>query len=365
VITLLLGGGIALVLSLLLTPGIIWALRKLNLGQLIRADTPERHQLKHGTPSMGGVAIVIAAVTGYLSGVWLTGEEVSAAAWLVLLMMVGMGFVGWIDDYLKVRRQNSIGLRPGLKFLGQFLVTTPFAILALTLTDQHGNTLASTAVSWARDIDWLNFALWFGPVIGLIVAVLWINLISAATTHAVNLTDGLDGLAAGAAIFVAGGYVLIGFWQNQQSCFAELLPEAIESCYVVAYPNDLARVAAAMVGALIGFLWWNTNPARIFMGDSGAFAIGGTIAALAVLSRTELLLVITGGLFMIITLSVIIQIGVWRLSKRTVRVFKSAPLHHHFELLGWEEITIVVRFWIVAGLFVATGLGLFYIEWIQ
>jgi phospho-N-acetylmuramoyl-pentapeptide-transferase len=180
----------------------------------------------------------------------------------------------------------------------------------------------------------------------------------AGSSNAVNLTDGLDGLATGSALLVLASYVLIGIWQERNDCTAFLAPR----CYNVRDPLDLAVVAAAVAGACFGFLWWNAPPARIFMGDTGSLALGGVLAGLAVCTKTALLLSVLGGLFVVIALSVIIQVGSFKMTGR--RVFRIAPLHHHFELLGWAETTIVIRFWLIAGLFVALGLGIFYVEWV-
>jgi len=196
--------------------------------------------------------------------------------------------------------------------------------------------------------------------VGIVLVVLWVNLIVAGTSNGVNLTDGLDGLATGASCMVFGSYVLIGIWQFNQNCAAKL--PSYDKCYPTASPHDLAILAAAMAGACFGFLWWNASPAKIFMGDTGSLALGGAMAGLAIMTRTELLVVILGGLFVIITLSVIIQVGYFKMTRK--RVFRMAPLQHHFELKGWNEVTIVIRFWIVAGVCAAMALGLFYAEWV-
>jgi len=186
----------------------------------------------------------------------------------------------------------------------------------------------------------------------------FVCLILVGSSNMVNLTDGLDGLATGASVMVFGSYVLIAIWQFNQNC--QQNPGV--NCYEVRDPHDLAVVAAALMGSCFGFLWWNASPAKIFMGDTGSLALGGAMAGLAITTRTELLVVILGGLFVIITLSVIIQVGSFKMTGK--RVFRMAPLQHHFELAGWNEITIVIRFWIIAGLFVSLGLGLFYAEWV-
>jgi phospho-N-acetylmuramoyl-pentapeptide-transferase len=203
------------------------------------------------------------------------------------------------------------------------------------------------------------------PAIGIILYLIWINLIATATSNGVNVTDGLDGLATGTSILAIGSYVIIGFWQFNQSCFSGSIdPDNVYKCYDVRDPLDLAIVAAAIVGALIGFLWWNTSPAQIFLGDTGSLALGGAVAALAILSHTELLLVLIGGLYVIETGSVIVQRAYFKLTHGK-RIFRMSPIHHHFELKGWAEITVVVRFWIIGGLLVAAGVGSFYLEWLS
>jgi phospho-N-acetylmuramoyl-pentapeptide-transferase len=218
-------------------------------------------------------------------------------------------------------------------------------------------------VSFIRDLPF-DFVVIFGGGLGVVLFVIWIVIITTSVSNAVNLTDGLDGLAAGASIFAIGSYIVIGFWQNNQSCFGRVAEENIFKCYTVSEPLDLATIAAATVGALIGFLWWNTSPAQIMMGDTGAFGLGGVLAALAILSRTELLLILIGGLFVIVTGSVILQRAYFKITKGK-RIWRASPLHHHFEMKGWGEVTIVVRFWLISGLFVSAGVGLFYLEWIS
>jgi len=225
-----------------------------------------------------------------------------------------------------------------------------FALLVLQqrFADGYDITPADAHLSFLRD---------FGPALGLAPFVLWIVFLIAGTSNAVNLTDGLDGLATGSACLVLAAYVLIGNWQLRNDCTNFLAPR----CYPVRDPLDLAVVAAAVLAACFGFLWWNAPPARIFMGDTGSLALGGVLAGLAVCTKTQLLLAILGGLFVVIAMSVIIQVGSFKMTGR--RVFRMAPLQHHFELLGWAETTIVIRFWLISGLFVALGLGVFYVEW--
>ena len=362
-IGLLTAAAVAMVFTLLLTPLFARAFRRLNLGQFVRADTPTTHVVKRGTPSMGGVVFVTAAIVGYFMG-QLAGRQLpSIAGLLVILMMVGLGAVGFLDDFLKVRRRNSTGLSGPGKIVGIVIVGTVFAILSITYRDSNGLTPASTAISFVRDLDF-DFIAVFGTGLGVALFIVWIVLITASTSNAVNLADGLDGLAAGSSVIAIGSYIIIGFWQFQQSCSSLTIdPDNIFKCYDVSYPLDLATIAAAIVGSLIGFLWWNTAPAQIMMGDTGSFALGGALAALAVLSRTELLLIFIGGLFLVITAQVIVQRIYFKLT-RGKRIWKASPLHHHFEMVGWAEVTIVVRFWIISGLFVASGVGLFYAEWL-
>ncbi|HEX5510073.1 MAG TPA: phospho-N-acetylmuramoyl-pentapeptide-transferase, partial [Actinomycetales bacterium] len=311
-----------------------------------------------GTPTMGGAVIIGSTVAAYALAHLLTWSPATMSAVLVLGLMSGLGLVGFLDDFIKISRQRSLGLRTVPKLIGQSAVAVVFAVLALQFPNEQFRTPASTRISFIRDtgID-LAFA---GIAVGVILFVLWAQVMIAATSNGVNLTDGLDGLATGATSFVAAAYVLIGIWQSNQSC--QLISQAGPKCYEVRDPRDLAVVAAALMGACFGFLWWNASPAKIFMGDTGSLALGGALAGLAITTRTELLLILLGGLFVIITLSVVIQVGSFKLTGR--RVFRMAPLQHHFELAGWAEVTIVIRFWIIAGLFVALGLGVFYAEWV-
>lgn len=363
-LALLFAAGFSMVFTLLLTPVFAKTFRRLNLGQFIRADTPTTHVVKRGTPSMGGVVFITASVAGYFLGHLVGGGRPSISALLVILMMVGVGAIGFIDDLLKVTKQNSLGLRGIYKIIGTAIVGVVFAIIGINYRDSHGRSPVSTALSAVRDIDF-DFIVTFGLIAGTALLIGWIVFLTVSTSNAVNLTDGLDGLAAGASILAIGSYIIIGYWQSIQSCFSlRISSENYFKCYDVSSPLELATIAAAIVGSLIGFLWWNTSPAQITMGDTGAFALGGALAALAILSRTELLLLLIGGLFVIITGQVIIQRIYFKATKGK-RIWKSSPYHHHFEMKGWLEVTIVVRFWIIAGLFVGMGVGLFYLEWLS
>ncbi|WP_210481671.1 phospho-N-acetylmuramoyl-pentapeptide-transferase [Naasia sp. SYSU D00948] len=361
---LLTAGAVSLAFSLFLTPLFIRLFRRLQWGQFIRDDGPVTHHAKRGTPTMGGLVVIAATLIGYFVGILSAGEPIQISALLVLFMFVGLGAVGFLDDYLKTRNQRSLGLGGWAKILGQVIVSVAFALLALQFPNNHGLTPATTAVSLFRDTRF-DFVLLFGAIGGIIVYVVWVSLIVASTSNGVNVADGLDGLATGSSIFAIGAYIIIGFWQNNQYAFAVGLdPDVAYKAYYVRDPLDLAIVATAIVGALVGFLWYNTSPAQIFLGDTGSLAIGGALAALGVLSRTELLLVLIGGLFVIVAGSVILQRAYFKITHGK-RIFLMSPLHHHFELKGWAEVTVVVRFWIIGGLLVAAGVGAFYLEWLS
>ncbi len=363
-IALLIAGAVALAFSLLLTPLFIRLFTRLKWGQFIRDDGPQSHHTKRGTPTMGGIIFILGAIIGYLVGHAIVGQRPTLSGLLVIYLMVGLGAIGFLDDFLKTRKQRSLGLGGWSKILGQVVVAGGFAALALNFPDGNGFTPASSMISGVRDIHWLNLAT-FGVVIGGILFAFWVTLIIVSASNGVNVADGLDGLATGAAIFAISSYIFIGFWQFNQNCNnPDIDLGVLYKCYEVRDPLDLAIIAAAIAGALIGFLWWNTSPAQIFMGDTGALGLGGALAALAILSRTELLLVLIGGLFLIVTGSVILQRAYFKISGGK-RIFLMSPLHHHFELKGWAEITVVVRFWLISALFVAVGVGLFYLEWVN
>ncbi len=347
--TILVTGAVSLLLALFGTPLIIRLLRRQGYGQPIRVEGPKSHETKRGTPTMGGAAIVLAALIGYLVGHLVTHDPMTTSGVLILLLMAGLGLVGFIDDFIKIFRQTSLGLRSGTKLAGQAVIGAIFALEVLQHPDAVGLTPADAHLSFLRD---------FGPAIGTLPFLIWAVIIISGTSNAVNLTDGLDGLATGATILVLAAYVLIGIWQERNDITLFVAPQA----YQIRDPLDLAVVAAAVLGACFGFLWWNAPPARIFMGDTGSLALGGVLAGLAICSKTALLLVVLGGLFVIVATSDIIQVGFFKLTRR--RVFKMAPLQHHFEMLGWAETTIVMRFWLISGLCVALGLGVFYAEWL-
>ncbi|MGZ5366397.1 MAG: phospho-N-acetylmuramoyl-pentapeptide-transferase [Aeromicrobium sp.] len=348
---ILIAGAFSMLVTLLGTRVAIKFLVAKNFGQLIRDDGPTTHHTKHGTPTMGGLVIIVSVVLGYLVGKLATGYMPSASAILILGLFLGLGCIGFLDDYIKISKQRSLGLRSKAKMAGQFVVSLVFALLAIGWQDDTGRTPISKGISFTRDIP--------GWQLPAGVIVIWVLLMIAGTSNAVNLTDGLDGLATGACVMVFGAFVLINIWQSNQNCAFN----SFNKCYEVRDPLDLAVVASALTGACFGFLWWNASPAKIFMGDTGSLSLGGAIAGFALMTRTELLLVVLGGLFVAITASVILQVGYFKLSGGK-RIFRMAPLQHHFELVGWEEITIVVRFWIISGICVTAGLGIFYWEWV-
>ena len=333
-ISLMTSGGIALWVAVLTTPILIRWLLKNNIGQQIREDGPQVHIAKAGTPTMGGICIVGAVIVGFLAAHVIPGVHWSRSGVLVLWAIVGAAGIGFADDWIKVRHRRSLGLNKRAKFASQMALGVSFSVLA---------------VYWAHASTTLSFTRYdsIGLHMGTAVWVVWGTLIIAAAANAVNLTDGLDGLAAGSATFCFACLAIIGYWQYRHF-----------TIYHVGDALDLALASVALAGACLGFLWWNAAPAKIFMGDTGSLSIGSGLAALCLLMNLDLLLVILGGLFVIVTLSVVIQVISFRVFHR--RVFLMAPLHHHFELLGWPETTVIVRFWILAGLFAALGLGIFY-----
>jgi phospho-N-acetylmuramoyl-pentapeptide-transferase len=334
VISLMTAGGVALWVAVLSTPLLIRWLVKNGIGQHIRDDGPRVHIAKAGTPTMGGIGIVIAVIGGYFAAHAVPGVTFSRSGDLILLTVLGAALIGFADDWIKVRHRRSLGLNKRAKFGAQIALGLLFALLAVYWAH------ASTTLSFTR-YDLPGFELGTG------LWVVWATVLIAATANAVNLTDGLDGLAAGSSTFCFACLAVIGYWQYRHFAI-----------YHVADALDLALVAVALAGACLGFLWWNAAPAKIFMGDTGSLSIGSGLAALCLLMNLDLLLAVIGGLFVIVTLSVVVQVVSFRVFHR--RVFLMAPLHHHFELMGWPETTVIVRFWILAGLFAALGLGVFY-----
>ena len=335
-IRLLIAAGVAMSTSLIGTRVLIRWLSRLRIGQPIRNDGPEGHATKAGTPTMGGLAIVTGAFLGYVLSDLYHGIYTRTGIFM-MLAIIGGGAVGLLDDWIKVVRERSLGLNKRAKLLGLVIVAVGFSMLMLLHTGAH------TELSFARigqpGID-LGDTLW----------TIWAVFLIIGSSNAVNLTDGLDGLAAGASTFCFAAFTFIAFWQFRYP-----------AAYEVPHALDLAVVSASMAGACLGFLWWNAAPAQIFMGDTGSLAIGTGLAALALATNTHLLLPIVAGLFVMETVSVILQVGSFRLFGGR-RVFRMAPVHHHFELGGWPETTVIVRFWIISGLCTAVGLGLFYAD---
>ena len=352
-INILTAGALSLLFAMVGTPMLIKFLTRRQYGQFIREDGPTAHYVKRGTPTMGGLIIIGSAVLAYALSHLVRWQAPTLSGILVLGLAVGMGFLGFLDDWSKISKERSLGLTPRGKLLGQFLIGGVFALLALNFPDERGLTPASPAISFLRDVPWLTLP--------LVVAVAFIIFLIMAWSNAVNITDGLDGLAAGSATLVFAAYTIVNVWQFNQWCART--STAGPRCYEVRAPHDLAVVAVAFAGACFGFLWWNAKPAKIFMGDTGSMAIGAALAGLSMMTRTELLLVILGLLFVIEVGSVALQVSYFKATKGK-RIFKMSPIHHHFELLGWDEVTVVIRFWIIGGLCVALGVGIFYAEWV-
>ncbi len=359
---------VAFTVSLLGTPFAIKTFTKLRAAQPIRTDAPvgpvPPHEGKRGTPTMGGVVFIVSTVIAYVFGhvalLSLPDKQMAQitptmTALVLLGLFVFCGAVGFIDDLLKVRKRNSGGLSKRGKLLGQLLVGSIFGVIALYYESTNGETVGSTRVSFIKDISWLD--------LGKVGAVILFVVIIIATSNAVNITDGLDGLATGTSVMVLSGFAFIGAWQYQHWCADWSYARNGIYCYDVRDPLEIAMICAAAAGACVGFLWWNAAPARIFMGDTGALGLGGLIGGAALATRTELLLPIIGGLFVILMGSVILQMISYRTTGK--RIFLMSPLQHHFELKGWSEVNIVIRFWIIGGICVAMGLGIFYSDFLR
>jgi phospho-N-acetylmuramoyl-pentapeptide-transferase len=339
---MLMAAAAAFVIAIGATPLLIRWLRAHNIGQQIRDDGPIEHPhvAKAGTPTMGGIAVVGATVVGYFfAHLRRSSVKFASGGWTLLLLIVGLGIVGFIDDYLGIRKHRNLGLRKRGKTAGMVIVGGAFALLAL---------------EWVNVGTNLAFTRPLGVDLGTVGWFVWAVLVVYATSNAVNITDGADGLVAGSAALVFVAFLIIAFVEFRHPTIYDVLP---------AQALDLAIIAAAMLGACAGFLWWNAAPASIFMGDTGALAIGGAMAGLALMTRTDLLLPLLGGLYFVETLSVLAQIISYRGFKR--RVLRMAPIHHHFEVGGWSEFTVIVRFWLFAGACVALGVGLFYADFLR
>ncbi|PKQ28863.1 MAG: phospho-N-acetylmuramoyl-pentapeptide-transferase [Candidatus Anoxymicrobium japonicum] len=334
---------VAGLICLLSTPVFIKFLKRMKYGQVIREDGPRAHFVKKGTPTMGGILIVLGVVVGYLIFSKHTPEGLA-----VLSTMVACGLLGFIDDFTQIRKKRSLGLKPSYKFAGQLLIAAGFTVFATRMhtagypaLPQKFSFLGGTGFS----LGWFFF--------------IWVFVMITASSNSVNLTDGLDGLASGATIIVMSAYLLIAF-----TMFRHPITEHPRFYAFTGKPAlDVAIIAGAVLGACVGFLWWNAAPAKIFMGDTGSLALGGVLAAIAIMTRTQLLLPLLGGLFVLETASVIVQVGVFKITGGK-RVFKMAPIHHHFELSGWSEFTVMVRLWIVCGFCMLVGFAIFYVDFV-
>lgn len=358
---IILSGVISFLVAIFTTPVLIRYFNNVGRGQEIREDGPRSHIRKRGTPTMGGIAIVLGITVAYvlvnIYGLLTNVGSFTASGLLVLGLMLGLAAVGFADDGIKLFKSRNLGLNKTGKLVGQLVLAIAFAILVLQFPNDEGLTPGSTNLSFLRDIDTFDIAVG-GAIIGTIIFVIFMYILISAWSNAVNFTDGLDGLAAGSTALVMGGYTLITFWQFRNSC-----AQAVDAaCYQVRDPLDIAILASAGLGASLGFLWWNAAPAKIFMGDTGSLALGGLVAGISVTTRTELLMIIIGSIFVVEAASVVIQIVVFRTSGK--RFFRMAPIHHHFENGGWAETTVVIRFWLLSAMAVIFGTSLFYGEWL-
>lgn len=343
-IPLLIAAAFGLIISILVTPMAIRYLRRRSIGQFIQEDI-KGHAHKQGTPTMGGVVFVAAAIIGWFLAhisVWTPSEgfdprfrPFSSGGMLAVLALAGMAIVGLTDDWKKYSKGRSLGLSKTAKFGGQLVIAAVFAWWATSAG-------VVTEISFVRPL---------GTDLGVFF-VIWVLVMLTGSANGVNLSDGMDGLAAGSSALVVASYTIIAFWQFRNA-----------ETYQALDPLELAIISAAMFGALLGFLWWNAPPAQIFMGDVGSQGVGGLLAALALLTNTHLLLVLLGGIYVAETLSVIFQVASFRLTGK--RIFRMSPLHFHFDLGGWPETTVVIRFWILTGIGVALGLGLFYADFLR
>jgi len=342
VTNIMVAGLVSLIVTLLGTPLAITRFRKLRWGQLIREEGPKAHYEKRGTPTMGGLVILAGAILGYVLGHIGRGgispfRDSGILAMAIIAALAGLGF---LDDFIKIRKSRSLGLNKRTKIVGQLVIAGAFGVLAVEVVG------VGTDLSFFRSTA-LNLGVAF---------YLWVWIMITAASNGVNLTDGLDGLAVGSAAQILAAFVVIGFWQFRHPIFYDLSVTGSD-------PFELAIVASALFGACAGFLWWNTAPAKIFMGDTGSLMLGGATAVLAILLNTQLLLIVMGGLYVVETISVIAQVAVFKRTGR--RIFLMAPIHHHFELAGWPEFTVIVRFWVLSGLSVAFGVALFYADFLS
>jgi phospho-N-acetylmuramoyl-pentapeptide-transferase len=333
-VPVLIAGLIAMVAAIVIGPKFIEMLRARNLGQQIRAEGPAAHVVKQGTPTMGGLLFVTCAVVPFLALSKYTVEGLT-----VLLITVGCAAIGFTDDYLKLRRRHSLGL-PGRWKMALLVAVTVGAALLLRESDLFTTSLYIPVADWNVDLGAFYYVFLF--------------LVIAGTVNGANLTDGIDGLAAGTAMIMLLTFLAIAgiSWIRSGQ------PGDRSEVYL-----DIATLAAALVGGTIGFLWYNAFPAEVFMGDTGSMALGGAIAGFAIVTGTEILLLLIGGIFVIEVLSLIIQVVSFKRTGR--RVFLMAPIHHHFEMKAWSETKVMVRFWIICAILCASGFALFYRDFLQ
>lgn len=323
----------SLLMAIMIGPAMIKWLQQLQIGQTVRDDGPQTHLQKMGTPTMGGVLILAAIITSVILWADLSNKYV----WVTLTILIGYGVVGFVDDYRKVVRKDSKGLIARWKYFWQTVIALAVAIFLYSTTTQSEET--QLVVPFFKDVV---------PQLGLLyIAFVYFTVVGSS--NAVNLTDGLDGLAIVPTILVAGALAIFAYVTGNINFAVYLhipyIPQA----------SELVIICGAIIGAGLGFLWFNAYPAEVFMGDVGSLALGGVLGIIAVLVRQEIVLVIMGGIFVIETLSVIIQVGSFKL--RGKRVFRMAPIHHHFELKGWPEPKVIVRFWIISLILVLVGLA--------
>ena len=349
-ISLLIAAAVSLVVSIIGTRFAIGYFRRRSIGQFIQEEIAGMHAHKQGTPTMGGIVFVGAAVVGYAAShlrIWTPSGfqfeviEFAPGGLLAIFALVGMALVGLADDWIKYSNRRSLGLSKVAKFGGQLAIAALFA---------WGATSAGvvTEISFVRPLG-IDLGVFF---------VVWVLLMLTGAANGVNLADGMDGLAAGSSVLVVASFTVIAFWQ-----FRNQAPFRDPGFYQAVDPLELAVVSAATFGAILGFLWWNAPPAKIIMGDVGSQGIGGLLAALALLTNTHLLLVILGAIYVAEVMSVILQVASFKLTGN--RIFRMAPIHFHFDLGGWPETTVVIRFWILTGIGVALGLGLFYADFLR
>ncbi|MCG5103576.1 phospho-N-acetylmuramoyl-pentapeptide-transferase [Oceanobacillus alkalisoli] len=316
--TLIMTIGISFLITVLFSPLFIPFLRRLKFGQSIREEGPESHQKKTGTPTMGGIMIVLSIIITSLIMIWKVSGAIGYEMWLLLFVLFGYGLVGFLDDFIKVALKRNLGLTSLQKLIGQIVIALLFFFVLQANDFSTYIQIPGTNIQWELG--------WFYAILVIFMLV--------GSSNAVNLTDGLDGLLAGTAAIAFGAFAILALYGMPQ--------------------NDIAVFSLAAAGALLGFLVFNAHPAKVFMGDTGSLALGGAIAAVAILTKMEILLVIIGGVFVIETLSVIIQVISFKTTGK--RVFKMSPLHHHYELMGWSEWRVVTTFWLVGLVFAALGI---------